>query len=352
MTATRNVASIQILRAAAALGVATVHFQALFYMLQGNSNAPRSLHPLAAGVDLFFVISGFIMVYSSERLFGREGAGVEFFTRRLARIVPLYWLTMAFAIYLQDTPFSVTTVIESYLFIPFSWPNGKMHPLYGVGWTLNFEMFFYVIFAAAICFRREVAVALVSATLIVLVIIGQRFSGLLPDVLRLWSDPIVLEFILGMVLALLFRNGVRLPLAAAAGLVLLGAIAIWGSFAGTPPSSGWRWLQWGLPMALAAGGAALVDKNGWERGRIARAMTTLGEASYSLYLVHSLVLAAIVLLRAAGHLQTIPLFQIVVGGEIVTIALSIAVHKLIEAPLSAAFKRALVPRRELVAESI
>jgi exopolysaccharide production protein ExoZ len=91
--------SIQILRAVAALAVCGVHFDQMTLMLAGHSNDPIPLYPLAAGVDLFFVISGFVMVYSSEPLFGRSGSPKEFLVRRLARIVPLYWLTMTIGIW-------------------------------------------------------------------------------------------------------------------------------------------------------------------------------------------------------------------------------------------------------------
>ena len=128
-----------------------------------------------AGVDLFFVISGFVMVYASERMFGRAGGQLQFITRRLIRIVPLYWLVtplylvMALAIPAFEKSYSVASVVASYLFIPWPRLDGIMQPLVGQGWTLNYEMFFYAIFAAAILAPRRIAVALASGVLIVAV---------------------------------------------------------------------------------------------------------------------------------------------------------------------------------------
>ena len=135
-------APIQGLRAIAALSVSVVHFNTLWLILQGRGSEPMILYPLASGVDIFFVISGFIMVYSTERLFGQAHAPLVFLAKRLARIVPLYWLTMSIAILVQQTPIDPITLIKSYLFMPFATPDGEMHPIYGIGWTLEFEIFF------------------------------------------------------------------------------------------------------------------------------------------------------------------------------------------------------------------
>src|SRR5438093_4622260 len=82
--------SIQVLRAVAALAIIVAHFWGAFEAF-GHPNPWPNFILGAAGVDLFFVISGFIMVYSSERMFGQPTAPAQFFFRRLARIVPLYW---------------------------------------------------------------------------------------------------------------------------------------------------------------------------------------------------------------------------------------------------------------------
>src|SRR5258708_35165385 len=99
--------------------------------------------------------------------------------------------------------------LASFLFIPYPRPSGVVDPLYGVGWTLNYEMFFYAVFAIALVARREIAVAAVAATLVVFVLANQCLGGLrLP--LSYWADPIILEFVFGILVALGYRAGARL----------------------------------------------------------------------------------------------------------------------------------------------
>src|SRR5665213_384 len=97
----KQIGAIQILRAVAALMVVLSHAQndALREAIANGYRFTRfELLPWDSGVDLFFVISGFIMVYSSQRLFATPGAGGAFISRRLIRIVPLYWMITAIAL--------------------------------------------------------------------------------------------------------------------------------------------------------------------------------------------------------------------------------------------------------------
>jgi peptidoglycan/LPS O-acetylase OafA/YrhL len=94
------------------------------------------LNALSSGVDLFFVISGFIMVYTCWAKFGETGATAMFLRRRIIRIVPLYWMATALAIVIlisHGQGMSLSWVTESFLFYPFS----AQHPVLSVGWTLN-----------------------------------------------------------------------------------------------------------------------------------------------------------------------------------------------------------------------
>ena len=130
---TETLLAVQVLRAFAALSVCAVHFNAVSLMLAGRGNGRLVLYPMAGGVDLFFVISGFIMVYASEDLFGTADGPEIFLGRRLARIVPLYWVMSAIGIYAESTPFNLQSLIESYFFFPYIAPSGGIDPLYGVG---------------------------------------------------------------------------------------------------------------------------------------------------------------------------------------------------------------------------
>ena len=154
-----RLASIQILRAAAAMGVVFAHLTESYRAVFNAKDAVWDFYYGNFGVDLFFVISGFVMVYASEALFGQPGASRKFVIRRLIRIVPLYWIATSYALWglLNVTGLNLPaatwkSIFGSYFFLPFPFPTGG--PLLIVGWTLNYEMFFYLIFAIAVFFDR------------------------------------------------------------------------------------------------------------------------------------------------------------------------------------------------------
>ncbi len=287
--------SVQILRAVAALGVVAHHVQLDFATRMGLPAALPDLNLGAAGVDVFFVISGFVMVHASEPLFGRANGPRLFWLRRLIRIAPLYWavtsLYLVLTLLLPDmatSRYSPGLIAASYLFFPFPREDGTMQPVVGLGWTLNYEMFFYLVFGGSLVFRRTAAIAGVAGLLILAVALGW-IAGPLPDALGFWTDPIILEFVFGMLLAVAARSGLRLRPATAvflmgAGLFALALALPMRMVMGLP-----RGLAWGLPVALFVAGAVLGDFRR-SQGALARALGAIGDASYSLYLLHPFVI--------------------------------------------------------------
>jgi len=287
--------SVQILRAVAALSVVAHHVQLDFVTRMGLPAALPDLNLGAAGVDVFFVISGFVMVHASEPLFGRAEGPRLFWLRRLIRIVPLYWAVtsvyLALALLLPDmatSRYSPALIAASYLFVPFPREDGIWQPVAGLGWTLNYEMFFYLVFGLSLAFRRTAAVAGIAAVLVLAVALG-LIAGPLPGALGFWTDPIILEFVFGMMLALAMRAGLRLQPATAvflmgAGLLALALALPMRMVMGLP-----RGLAWGLPVALFVAGAVLGDFRRSE-GALARVLGAIGDASYSLYLLHPFVI--------------------------------------------------------------
>ncbi len=290
----RALLSIQILRAVAALGVLFHHTAHEVAAKTGVVVPLNQLVVGAAGVDLFFVISGFVMVYASDRLFAAPGASRVFFLRRLARIVPLYWTVTAILvgyIYLAHRifppPFITTEgVFASFLFVPWPLPNGAMAPVHALGWTLNYEMFFYAVFALAVMLPRRSAVFVVTTLFMLLVALALLVPQRQP--FAFWFSPIILEFCFGMLIALAWRDGRRLPrwasaLLIAAALCGYAGSAMWGPFVA------FRALEWGLPGAALVAAFALA-REAPPAGPVARFFGFLGDASYSLYLVHALVI--------------------------------------------------------------
>lgn len=334
---------VQALRALAAFSVALTHvlYNAMA-LAPGNSilKAVYGAMPWGAGVDIFFVISGFVIVHSSGRLFTAENAAGHFALRRLARIVPLYWLmTSLLLAELALDPGAVNGVIggagyilSSYLFIPCARPDGLVQPVLGLGWTLNYEMFFYFVFTPFLAFRRAQAVAAVSALLALLVLLG-RLGLLHGVVLRTWSDPIILEFCAGMLLALLPG---RLALHAVPRLcIALTALLLFRLQPGLP-----RVLADGVPAVMLVF-AATAGRPSRSLPRLERWLVRLGDASYALYLVHPFVMRALALLwrQTQGGI-----FAYVVLSLVLAQLAALAIHRSFEKPATRWLRARLEPR--------
>ena len=347
-----QITSIQRLRALAALTVVVGHAQTEAVVAAakgGGVFAPSSLLPWGAGVDLFFVISGFIMVVASERLFGRPGASGTFASRRLKRIVPLYWLFTTLYVLIQfatHKPVGGLDLLASYLF----WPrdifgDGVARPIFTLGWTLEYEMFFYALFAVAVRWPARQAVAAVAATLAVGVAIGQVWH-LPAGPLAFWTQPIVFEFVLGMAIGLLWRSGVRLPSPARLGLgcaaVVLLAFDLMHS-AQRPsdwitPTDLARVLAWGVPAGMLVAAAALARPRSPNAGFgavVGLDLIAFGDASYALYLVHPFVVGS--LMRAwnlTGLAGRFGYWPFVAASLIVSAAAAMVAHLWFERPVA------------------
>ncbi len=250
------------------------------------------------GVDVFFVISGFIMVYVSGRNFAKPGAAWQFLRRRLIRIVPLYWaLTTLLLItglllpQLLTIPVgSLSYIVSSYLFIP-EWrvgaPVPEIRPLLALGWTLNYEMLFYVALAGVMFLPAKRAIAVLSVLFAAAVTARFAFD-IQQTQLMFWSDPIILEFLMGCYLALARQAGWRLPAPAALLLAMAGIV---GSVLNSGSAAELRPLVVGLPALMLVAAAAL----GPSLPRLAptRIAILLGDASYALYLSHPLFIRSL-----------------------------------------------------------
>jgi exopolysaccharide production protein ExoZ len=332
---------VQALRGLAALSIAMLHALYEAGLLAGAAGLPFAAPagvPWAAGVDLFFVISGLIMVHASAGLFGRPGARKTFLVRRLARIVPLYWavtalylaLALAAPALLNSEVLAPWPVLASFLFIPFARPDGVAQPLYSLGWTLNYEMAFYALFAAALAWPRRAAVPALIAALAGLAAIGQLRAW--PQPIAFWTAPIILEFAFGLAIGGLRAGGValRLPVRialAAAGLALLGLAGLEGAAPLARP------FAWGVPAALIVAAAALGPARAEPRNPVARAAAALGDASYALYLVHPFAIRGVrVAVEGLGVFPALGPWGFVALALAGAVAAAVAVHRGFERP--------------------
>jgi exopolysaccharide production protein ExoZ len=344
------------LRGLAALSIAVLHAQydaASLAARLGLEFTPLTPLPWAAGVDVFFVISGFIMVHASRSLFERPGAQALFLARRIARIVPLYWavttlyllMSLVAAGLLNSAILEPWPIAASYLFIPFERPDGAVQPLYSLGWTLNYEMFFYALFALVLAWPARRAVVRLMALMVGLVALGRAVA--LPQPFAFWTDPVILEFVFGLGLGLLYAEGTRLSRPVRIGAVL-AALAIL-SLNPLPPEvlgAFGRPAAWGLPSALLVAAAALGRERTGPATGVLRFGATLGDASYALYLLHPFAIrAGSTAAVATGFGALIGPWGYVAAVLAVAVALSVAVHRWFEQPMTELARRRLEPIR-------
>lgn len=274
--------SIQILRGVAALMVLVFHVP--FYVAFPFD---PQLPILYGGVDLFFVISGFIMVVSTR---GERADVRGFLRKRLVRIAPLYWLATGVALLVDRLsgvpPVALPDILRSLLFIAYHNDRlGDVQPVLSVGWTLNLEMLFYIVFAATMRLSSGRQVATVGAIFLALSVARLVLSPPPEAVAFFYTSPILLEFVAGMALGLGVVPLRRISRASGVALVIAGcALAIVGNLVVPMP----RTVGLGAPALLICAGALVVEaRYGLRRWRAAR---LLGDASYSIYLVHPIVL--------------------------------------------------------------
>jgi exopolysaccharide production protein ExoZ len=255
-----------------------------------------------AGVDLFFVISGVVMVYSSYDRLGEPREMTPFITRRVARIYPLYWVCTAAVLALawavpgvaSREKFEATTLLKSI----FLWPQAE-YPVVAVGWTLTFEIYFYLVFAGLIALpRRTLPWALAGwgiVTLGLFPIFDQpEYRTSLQGNLRvpLFASPLALEFIAGCFIGWRARRG-GMPFGFAALTLGLTMLAIAGSALRMryPLEMHYglaRVAIFGISSALMVYGCISLERA--QKLRVPGWLKSCGDASYSLYLTHMYVL--------------------------------------------------------------
>lgn len=250
-----------------------------------------------AGVDFFFVLSGFIIFYVHASDWGRPSSAPRYFWRRLTRIYPIYWIVTLAVIVLDRFRLSGPKGFDlDYIFYSFALIRHGDFPILGVAWTLEHEMFFYLMFGVGI-FSKKLGYVAFGAWLLVIAV--GFFTALGRGVIGFAATPYHLQFFMGMAVAyFVARHVVPAPRALLCGsllvFVLAGMVENGGLFAPTSLASK---LIFG-----AASAGILLGLVGAERSaaiRIGRVGLFFGEASYSLYLSHVITigLTAQVLMR-------------------------------------------------------
>jgi len=252
-----------------------------------------------SGVDLFFLISGFVMIAVTRNAFQTNKDTQKFLYHRITRIYPLYWFysSLLLCVYLfqphliNSSQGNQVNIVASFLLLP-----QDLLPLVNVGWTLIHEMYFYLVFTLLLFLPKKYLLTgligwgcLVSIGSINLLWADNQFA-------RIYFHPLTLEFIIGCMIAMLYFNysikGNAKIIAVIAFITWITGYYLFQEITGKETPAGWmRILVFGFPAALALYAALLYEKNNtvimpqWIR--------KIGDASYSIYLSHVIVLSVV-----------------------------------------------------------
>lgn len=307
---------IQGLRGVAALLVVLCHAREYLVQSVYTKEISALLIPGAMGVDLFFIISGFIMVYSTQGGSGYAYAK-DFAIKRFSRIFPLYFIVSVLWVFIvKKNPnffYSMDNIVyfaKSILFIPVSNAHPLFHaPIVSLGWTLNFEIYFYIVFGLTLLFKKYQTIALavwMSLTLVAIPEVFSEFSWAASKnhnypwiYLNLVANPIIFEFLAGVLIAKLYlKNNFVFPniTLAKASVAITFGLVIWLNYSGY---SSYGPMSWGAPIILFVACLAISSKT--IDIKVPASLVWLGKISFSLYLTHYLTRAALdyVVLRTA-----------------------------------------------------
>ena len=344
---------IQALRGIAAFLVVIFHIGKEM-MTQGAPDPWRLLPETNSwqfGVDLFFIISGFIMYHVTAAKPQGPPASRDFLIKRAIRVVPVYWIyTTLFLLPLTMSPrllnhsgYNLAYIISSYAFVPWMRP-GQLHlePVLGVGWTLNYEIPFYILVSALIFFRSKRMALHIAIIMGSLTVLGYFVKE--SDVqLHYWTRTCILEFSFGTVIAAIARAGhARLPIFAGLAVLLVG-IVTWQVTAYIAPvgdqSINVRGYTWGVAAALIIAAISLTPgiSRTLETGWIGRVLERVGDCSYSLYLSHLFVMRFATLLLWHHLHGAWPLYMLVT--VLASIAVAMLSYAFIEKPIIAFSRR-------------
>lgn len=349
------------MRGVAAVLVVLIHG---FDTVLGNQGSLGELHVARAapnlasfgaiGVDLFFVISGFVMALSVRKLNGRRDAG-RFLALRWARIAPPYLVITAILVLLLKA-FGHSfhpgwkSFFNAVLFVPLADTKGYSLPPLTVGWTLSFEFTFYLAVAlmvvAGLARRMTVLAAILGGLGVVGAVVHPH-----PYMLAWVTNPILIEFAFGILAYWAWergalRRGRTLQLIVGAAAVALLVVELVVGVGHVPDAlatlngsaSAQRVLLWGIPAAAIFIAALPLDGSSRAPGRFGRGARVLGDASYSIYLVHivTFIILANVMRRLSGdHLADVAL----VISVVIAVLTGLAYYRLVERPLSERVRR-------------
>lgn len=283
---------LQYLRGVAAMMV--VYFHSVVQLKNFGIEKPMLPMVGESGVDLFFVLSGFLMWITTS---GKVVSPGSFIFKRLVRIVPLYWmLTVTAGVaallapsLLKHTLFEMPHFLSSLMFFPAPNPSYlepvsaglRLTPILVPGWTLNYEMFFYAVFAFVLVFPQRLRLTLVAGTFVIITLASLMLSPY-SSALQFYGNPIIFEFVMGIGVAMLVQRRWLLSAGWASAMTVIALAAmLTANFSNLVLS---RPVAFGIPAAFVVYGLCCMEIRGVLRNF--KYLRIVGDASYSLYLTH------------------------------------------------------------------
>jgi len=348
---TDEIKSIQILRAIAALSVVNVHAT--------GAKDYNLLYFGSFGVDIFFVISGFVIAFVITK------DTSHFMLKRFFRICPMYYLaTLVAAVSLfvfpqlinNEVSLSVVGFIKSLLFIPSAENGGK--PVLGVGWTLQFEMFFYLVMYISLLLLRNKKYAPYLCIVLILLYLGVA-QVIRPNnyALKYFNNDLMLEFVYGVILFKCYEyvKTKNLNINSVAKIIMsaIGAISCYGFMIFINSNQlyvTYRCVYFGLPSLLFVISLLALEKN-MKDTNWTRVFVKIGEASYIMYLLHYhivLFFSRVIFNKLIGpnSIFILELFKLIIAF-IAVIVISVILHEFVDNPIQKRLKK-LLKRKKTV----
>ncbi|MHB9097818.1 MAG: acyltransferase family protein [Syntrophales bacterium] len=321
---------IQTLRMLAILSVVLAHLALVEVKFgQGATVLPVFLVRGVGGIDLFFIISGLMMVATNRGKFHSGKRALYFIYNRLVRIYPLYWIYSFVALaaffvhpawWVTNAPETRRDLLVSFLLLP-----SRRLPLLNVAWMLTHLIYFYFIFALFLWLLKEERLPAGLTLWALLVLAGQvyfRFGSSPSPTIDVMLHPYTLEFIAGCFLGMFTlrnRHSRGLIFLAVGIIVYGGSLFLLSLFPPQGMVTGWnRVLHFAVPHALILYGAITLERQG--RLSLPPGFNRLGDASYSIYLSHVLVLSAAgslwTLFPTPASFHHVLILMVMVGGVI------------------------------------
>ncbi|KZY35187.1 MULTISPECIES: acyltransferase [unclassified Oleiphilus] len=303
-----------------------------------------------AGVDLFFVLSGFIIFWVHHKDFGDRNRIPKFILSRLIRVVPIYWILTLVGVvtlllfphlFIHRSEVEIPWVLGSLFFIPVPTSYGVVSPVLGVGWTLNYEMYFYLMFALLLFFRKEALYVLLLLYSVLILLFSDPTMRTTLSYSDLVLSPMVVEFSFGVFAAWLYMN-LQLKLIQYRYLFLMASLSLYiYSFLDVPVTYFNRTLLWGGGGFFIVLFALSID---WKpKNLLGLVSVRLGDVSYSAYLLQVFTLPFFTKVFFFVGLENIFGFWVFsIAITILTVFASYIFWLLLEEPITRSLKKRFI----------